>query len=135
MASTKKTLKQYQVITAGAMTGTSVLTSSITAITGMDNIGFQFDFSGSPTGTFQVQVSANHNQDELGNQITAGTWIPLLLTYWDGTKFVESVTIPASAGTPVYVECTQLSAPYIRCVYTNASGSGVLNATICGKSL
>ncbi len=135
MASTKKTLKQYAVISAGSMTGTAVLTSSITAITGMDDLGYQFDFTGSPVGTFQIQVSANHNQDELGNQITAGTWVPVTVTYWNGSAFVSGTTIPTSVGTPIFVECTQFSAPYIRCVYTNASSTGTLTATVCGKSI
>lgn len=135
MSSTKKTLKKYAVISGGVMTSTNVLTSPATVITGMDDIGYQFDWSGSPTGTFEIQVSATHNEDELGNVITSGTWVPLLVTYWNGAVFVNSTTIPTSVGTPVYVDCTQLSSPYIRCVYTNASGSGVLTATVCGKSI
>lgn len=135
MSSTKKFLKQFSTISNGSMTGTSVLTSSITAITGMDNIGYQFDWTGSPVGSFQVEVSANHNQDELGNTITAGTWIPILITYWDGTKFVSAFSVPTSVGTPIYVDCSILSAPYVRCVYTNISSTGALNATVCGKSI
>lgn len=135
MASTKKTLKQYAVIASGVMTGTSVLISSVTAITGMDNIGYQFDWTGSPVGTFQVQISATHNEDEIGNTITPGTWVPVLITYWNGAASVSAFTVPTSVGTPIYVDCTQFSAPYTRCVYTNASGSGILTATICGKSI
>lgn len=135
MSSTKKTLKQFKVISAGVMTGTNVLTSSVTAITGMDNIGFQFDWTSSPVGTFSIQVSSNHNEDELGNTITAGTWVPILITYWNGAIFVSGFTVPTSVGTPIYVDCSILSAPYIRCQYTNVSSSGVLNATICGKSI
>lgn len=137
MASTKKTLKKYAVISAGTMTGTTTLTSSVTTITGMDNVGFQFDFTGTPVGTFVIEVSASHNEDELGNVLTLGTFIPLLVTYYDtGTSaFVSTYAISTSVGSPIYVDCTQMSAPYIRCRYVNASSTGVLTATICGKSL
>lgn len=135
MSSTKKTLKQYATISNGAMSGTNTITSQVTAITGLDNIGFQFDWTGSPTGTFQVQISSNYNQDENGVVLSAGTWVPITVTYWNGSTFVTATSIPTSVGTPIYVDISVISAPYIRCQYTNASGSGTLTAVVCGKSI
>ncbi len=135
MGSTKKTLKQFKTIDAGVMTGTSVLTSAVTVITGLDNIGYQFDWTGMAVGSFAIQVSANHNQDELANVITAGTWVPILLTYYDGTKFVSAFSVPTTVGSPIFIDVTQTSSPYIRCQYTNASSTGVLTATVCGKNI
>ena len=130
----KSNLQSYTALSNGAMSGTSTLTSDVTNITVLDDIGYQFDWTGSPTGTFQVEVSANYNQDNNGNVISAGTWIPLLVSYFNGTTIVQSYSIPTSVGTPIYVECQQLSAPWIRAVYTNASGTGTLTSmTICGK--
>ncbi len=117
------------------MTGTAVLTSAVTDITTMDDIGIQFDWTSSPVGNFQVQISANHAQDAQGNVTVAGTWVPVIFTFWNGTVFVTSSSIPTSVGTPIYLDCSFLSAPWIRCIYTNTSGSGVLNAVICGKQL
>lgn len=135
MSSRKSNLKQYAVISAGVMTGTTVLTSTVTNITEMDNIGYQFDFTSSPVGNFQIQVSANYNQDNNGNVLVTGTWVPVTVTYWNGTAFVTSTNIPTSVGTPIFIDCTQLSAPWIRCKYTNVSSSGVLTATITGKMI
>lgn len=131
--SRKSNLKQFTTIKNGAMTGTSVLTSSVTAITVLDNVGYQFDFTGSPVGNFQVQISGNYNQDEVGNVLNTGTWVPVVFTYYNGTAFVTSANIPTSSGTPIYLDLTQLSAPFIRCVYTNTSGTGTLNATVSAK--
>jgi hypothetical protein len=139
MGSTKRFLKQFKVITAGAMASTNTLTSAVTDITGLDNVGFQFDWTGSPTGTFQIQVSANYNQNDASNgspTLNAGTWVPVVVTYWNGSAYVTSTTIPTSVGSPIYVDCTQLSAPYIRCTYTNISSSGTLtSAIVTGKSI
>lgn len=137
MGSTKKTLKQFTTLANGAMTGTTTLTSAVTAITGMDNIGFQFDWTGSPVGTFQILVSSNHNEDELQNTVTTGTWVPVMVTYYDTVTqdFITTPSVPTSVGSPIFVDVTQTAAPYIKCAYTNASGSGTLNVTVCGKNI
>lgn len=121
--------------TAGNMTGVSTLTTATTDIRFMDDIGYQFDFTGSPTGTFQVQVSANHIEDTQGNVQVAGTWVPLIFTYWNGATFVTSSTIPTSVGTPIYLDLSLLSAPWIRAQYTNSASTGTLTATVTGKML
>lgn len=135
MASTKQALKQFQTITNGSMTGTAVITSAVTAIQFLDDIGFQFNFSGAPTGTFQIQVSADYNQDPEGNVLNAGNWIPVTLTYWNGSAFVTGTTVPTSVGSPIFIDLGLLSAPFIRAQYTNASSTGTLNAFVCGKSI
>ncbi len=133
MSSRKSNLKQFRVITNGVMTGTNVLTSSITAIEFLDNLSYQFDWTSSPVGTFSVEISNNYNQDSQGNVLVTGTWVPVMLTYYTGGVWVTSPTVSTSVGTPIYIDITQTSAPWIRCKYTNASGSGVLNVTISGK--
>jgi hypothetical protein len=117
------------------MTGSATLTTAVTDIRFLDDIGFQFDWTGSPTGTFQVEVSANHNQDPQGNVVTAGTWVPLTFTYWNGSSFVTSTTIPTSVGSPIYLDLGLLSGPWIRAQYTNSASTGTLTATICGKQV
>lgn len=123
MASRSNRLK-FQTITNGVMTGD--ITSRISNIEFCDNIGFQFHFTGTPVGTFQIQVSANYEQDSLGNVTNVGNWIDLVLS---GT--------PVAAGAPdeIYVDVTQISAPWIRAHYTFTSGTGTLQAWVVGKQI
>lgn len=123
--SRKNNLLKYQTITNGDMSLAS-LTSAVTAIQFLDNIGVQLNFSGTPTGSFQIQVSADYAQDGEGNVQNGGNWIPVLLP--------SSPAASGSAGV-IYIDLNQLSAPWIRVVYTRVSGSGTLNAFITAKML
>jgi len=133
--SRKNTLLSYPTISAGTMTGTSVLTSTVTNIQYLDNVGVQFTWSGSPVGNFQIQVSADYAADINNNVTNAGNWAPLLFTYWNGTIFVTSYNIPTSLGSPIYMDLDLLSAPWIRVQYTNTSSTGTLTAVITAKAL
>ena len=131
----KNNLLKYNSIVNGAMTSTSSLTSTVTDIQFLDDIGYQFNWTGSPTGTIAIQVSADYAVDFNGNVTNAGNWIPLVFTYWNGSIFVTATSIPTSVGSPVYLDLALLSSPYIRAVYTNSAGSGTLNAFITGKQV
>ena len=133
MSSRKSNLLKYQNITSGVMTSTAVITSDITSIQFLDNIGLQLNWTGSPTGTFAVQISLDHAQDAQGNVTVAGNWISVPVAYLSAGSVITAVTIPTSVGSPVYVDLNQLSAPYIKVVYTNVSGTGTLNGYITGK--
>ncbi len=124
MSGLKATLNKYRIITDGDMSTVSI-TSAVTGIKYMDNVGLQLNWAGSPVGTFAVQVSADHEQDQFGNVTVAGNWIPLTLSPSPST----------ASGSPVYVDMTQLSAPWIRVVYTRTSGTGTLNAYIVAKAV
>lgn len=132
MSSRKNHLLNFPTIVNGDMSSAS-LTSSVTSIQYLDNVGFQFNFSGSSVGTFQVQVSADYYQDTEGNVVTAGNWIPVTLTYLLAGTVTVSTTVPTSVGSPIYLDLNQLSAPWIRAVYTKASGTGILNAFVTAK--
>lgn len=134
MSGRKNNLLKYQSITSGDMSAAS-LTSAITNIQFLDNIGIQLNFSGSPVGTFAAQISADYSQDAQGNVLVAGNWIPVTLTYWDGTMYVSGTSIPTSVGSPIYLDLVELSAPWIRIVYTKGSGTGTLNTFITAKML
>ena len=129
--SRKNNLKQFNTIAAGSMA--SSITSAVTDIQFLDDIGYQFTWTGSPSGSFSIQVSADYSQDQSGNIMNAGHWVPLTMTYWNGSAFVTGTSIPTSVGSPVYIDLALLSAPYIRAVYNSVSGSGSLTATITAK--
>ncbi len=63
MSGRKSNLQVYQCITNGSMTGTSTITSEVVNIVWFDTIGFQFNWMGTPTGTFAIQVSIDYQQD------------------------------------------------------------------------
>jgi hypothetical protein len=109
----KNILKSYQNITSGDMTTT--LTSPSTNIQWQDNIGIQFNFTGTPTGNFFVDVS-----------VDAVNWIPL--------TFSTSPVASGSAGS-IYLDLNQLSSPNIRVRYVPTSGSGTLNSFITAKEV
>ena len=51
----KKTLQTHSIISSGTMTGTSVINSEVISIINLDNISLQFDWTGTPNGSFDVQ--------------------------------------------------------------------------------
>ncbi len=118
----QKNYIHYQVLVNGTMTGTSVLTSEITEIRGFDNISYEADFTGTPTGTFSVQVSNSY--DPITNPNAVFVILPLSPT-------------PVASGSSgvVGIDINQSGFKWIKLVYTNASGSGTLNAYVSGKAL
>lgn len=105
----------------------STITSSVTNINYLDNIGIQLNNSGSPSGAFAVQISADYAQDEFGNVQNAGNWTALTLS--------PAPTVSAGSPSTIYIDMNQLSAPWIRVVYTPSGGSGTLNAFITAKAI
>lgn len=104
------------------MTGTSVITSQITNIRGFDNEFYDIQFTGTPTGTFSVQVSSSYDPITNPNAI----FIPLVLS-----------PAPVAAGSSgvIGIDINQEGAQWIKLVYTNVSGTGVLNAYISAKAI
>ncbi len=83
-----------------------------------DNIGIQVVWSGTPTGTFDVQVSMD----------------PVNLG-WQSVPFAPVPTAPAGAAGTNWFEINQSPAAYVRLVYTRVSGTGTVNAQIAIKSV
>lgn len=112
------------------------VTSAVTNIQFLDNIGVQLDWTGLAVGTFQVQVSANYASDLLGQAVqNPGTWTPVTLTYLLAGVLTTANSIPTLAGSPIYIDLNQLSAPAMRVVYTPISGTGVLNGIVTAKEI
>lgn len=114
-------------ITAGIMTGTAVLTSTPLRIPNVLYFSVQCKWTGTPTGVLKVQVN-----NDLATPTSATSWYDLV----DTVTVVLSGSQPAgSASDCMFTSIQTVGAPWewMRFVYTNASGTGVLTATGCTK--
>jgi hypothetical protein len=134
MSGRKNSLSKFQIVAAGDMS--LQRPSSITNIQYMDNIGIQVNItSGSASGTFDVTISADHfavtsiTGNGTGTEIVTvpGTFITLGAPY--------QAVITSGSPTNIYFDLTQLSAPYIRLLWTPSSGSGTFDAFLVGKMI
>ena len=124
MGSTKNILRQWQAVSAGNM-ATSI-TSPVTNVQFLDNISVQLNFTGTPTGTFAIEVSVDYAQDAQGVVTNAGNWVALPLT-----------PTPSASGAAdqIIIDLNQISQPWMRMVYTAGSGAGSLNMYVTAKEI
>lgn len=121
MSGRKNFLLQAPIVTAGDMSGN--LTSKVTNIQGLDNIGIQWNVAtGTPSGTVSVQVSIDHN--EAPAAAVTGNWVTL-----------SSQVITSGSPSPIIFNLQGLATMWIRTIYTASGGTGTGNAFICGKML
>jgi hypothetical protein len=113
MSGRKNNLVTYVSLAAGDMS--TSLTSAATDIRWLDNVVMYLTFTGTPTGTFKVQVSP----DNL-------TWVDLAL--------VPTPTAAGAAGSH-RIGLNQLPDPYVRASYVATSGAGSLTVKIAGKMI
>lgn len=114
----------YHLINAVSMAAT--ITSAAQNIITQDNVGLQLNWTGTPVGTFSVQVSNDHAENPLGNVTVAGNWTTLTLS--------ASVTAAGSADT-AFIDINQSGAYFLRVVYTRTSGTGTLNCYLTAKGV
>lgn len=107
------------------------LTSLVTVISNITRVSYGVSWSGtSPVGTLSVQGSNDYQQNADGSVENAGTWTTLTLE----SNGSSTTTIPVSGNTGAGMIDVQNTAIYaLRLIYTSASGTGTLSATICGK--
>lgn len=98
--------------------------SAVSIIDNISEMGYDISWTGSPTGTFSIQISNTYTQNAAGGVGNAGNWTTVTLS-----------SSPAAVGSPGngYIDIVGISAYAIRLVYTAGGGSGTLNATIFGK--
>lgn len=130
MSGRKNFLNKFKIQSAGDQSQATV-TSAVTNIQGMDNIGIQINIlTGTASGTFDVQISADH-QEVNGNVTVAGTWNKLGSTY----TLTLTSGVFADGTASAYYDLSQLSAPFVRLLYTKSSGTGTFDSFIVGKML
>lgn len=121
----KNNLILNKLISAGDMS-TASITSIAQQVMYLDDIGIQINFTGTPTGSFEIQISADHVEDAQGNVKTAGNWVPMTFT---------TAPVASGAAGSIYLDIATLSAPYLRVVYTRVSGTGSLDVFVTGKAI
>lgn len=101
-------------------------TSLVVPVAYQDNIGFQLDWTGAPVGDFEFQISIDHLQDAQGVVTHEGNWITVPVT--------PTITA-AGVADQAFVDLNQMSATYVRVVYSRTSGTGTLNGFAVAKGI
>lgn len=123
----KNALLPYHLIVDAAMTGTDTITSPVTNIQFLDDVGVQLQFTGTPNGTFTVQGSIDYAVNPITGAVeNAGNWIDVTLS---------PVPVASGSADQILINLAMLCFPFIRIQYVNTSGVGVLNGYICGKEI
>lgn len=108
-----KRVLDYQNLLVDESMGADI-TSAATNILFLDRVGYQLVWTGTPNGTFYVQVSND-----------SVTWADLTL----------STPVTASgSGDNAFIDI-ETGAKYVRLFYDRTSGTGTLDAYITGKSI
>jgi hypothetical protein len=113
-------------VVANAVSMAASVTSDVTIIQMIPYISYTVVWTGTPTGTFAVEVSNDYSVDASGAVLNAGTWVALTLS--------ASVAAAGSADS-AFIDIDGVAAYAIRLKYTRASGTGSLTATVAGKVL
>lgn len=108
----------------------SGITGPATNIQFLPGISYDISWTGTPTGTFSVQVSNTYQQNPDGSVANAGNWTTLPSSSFSGTYPVPS----GSAGTG-FLDIVGTEAVWVRLLYNYTSGSGNLTVVPGGKVL
>lgn len=93
----------------GIMTGTSTIYTNIIGLRQMDNVGIELNWTGTPTGTFQVMVSNS-----------GINFYPL--------TFNPALSQPVGSAGGYVIQLGPIAFQYYFIQYTNSSGSGTCSA-------
>ncbi len=106
------------------------ITGPATIIQRLPGISYDLVWTGTPTGTFSVQVSNTVVFGPDGSVLVAGSWNTL-----PSTSFSGSYPVPAGSDGFGFLDVIGTEAYACRLVYTAVSGSGNLTAVVCAKVL
>lgn len=116
----KNAVNPFKLIDAGDMSGnlTAVVANGVfqNGVLYLDNIGFQYIWTGTPTGTIALQFS----QDG---------------TNWTTMVLSPAITQPAGSAGNDGSNVNQFPYKYIRVTYTRSSGSGSLTVWMSAKEI
>ncbi|GAC1590972.1 MAG: hypothetical protein NVS3B25_09970 [Hymenobacter sp.] len=118
MALQGNSITTRHLITAGDMSQASLTTPALN-VQDLGRVGLALMFTGTPTGTFSVNVSLDYNG------VSGGTWIPLTLS---------PAPVASGAANQIYIDLTVVTAPWLQVVYTKTSGTGTLDVYASAKA-
>lgn len=120
-------------VSGATMTGTTAVTSLVSLVPSMSCTSYALSWAGStPVGTIIIQASNDYNQNFDGSVHNAGTWTTIPFANSSGT-LVTSIAITGNTGQGM-INLSGVGFYAIRIVYTNTSGTGIIFATVTGKS-
>ena len=112
----------------GVSMATSI-TSPATIIQRLPGISYSLVWTGTPVGTFTVEVSNDYSQGPNG-VLNAGNWTAL-----PTSAFVGTYPVPAGSASNGFLDVVGTEAYAVRIVYTASSGAGNLTIIPCAKVL
>jgi len=107
----KKVIEPSVVLKDGDMSQATLVSAS-SVVKYMDNVSYQAVYTGSASGTFDVEVSHD-----------GVNWSPL------------GLAVSVAAGSPQFIDVNQTGAAHIRFTYTKAAGTGSLTVTVTAKEI
>ncbi len=113
---------------SGSMAGS--ITGPASIIQRLPGISYSVVWSGTPTGTFTVQVSNDYSENRDGSVRNAGSWSDLPSSSFQGTY-----PAPAGSGGNGMLDVNVTNVYAIRLNYTRVSGTGQLTVIPCAKVL
>jgi len=126
--SAKLYMSPNPIVTNASMAAT--ITSEPCDIRTMDLLALSLQFTGSPVGTFDIQVSEDYqpNMSTAYTPINPGTWISIVSS-------LSSAPVASGSAGNIVINLPLLATAYLRVVYNPTSGTGNLNAFVSGKGL
>lgn len=109
------------------------ITSLVTLIPKLSLVSYTVSWSGTaPVGTLSMQISNDYSLDSTGAVQNTGNWSAL--SFYNRGTAAQVTTIAVSGATGADNLVTGLCGAYaIRLIYTRTSGTGTLQAYVCGK--
>jgi hypothetical protein len=101
-----------------------------TNINGIPGISYDLSWTGTPVGTFQVQVSNTYvpNPTPGGTALNAGNWTTL-----PPSSFTGTYPVPAGTANNGFLDVVGTEAAWVRLQYTATSGAGTLTVLAAAK--
>lgn len=104
------------------------ITSTPTNIQYLPGLSYDVSWTGSPVGTFSIQVSNTYQQASNGAVLQAGNWSTLPTSSFQGTY-----PIPAGSAGNGFFDLVGTEAVWVRIVYNATSGTGNLTVVPSAK--
>lgn len=101
-----------------------------TIIQRLPGISYDIVWTGTPTGTFSVEVSNTYSQNADGSVATAGNW-----TVLPSSSFTGTYPVPSGSAANGFIDVVGTEAYAVRIIYTRSGGTGNLTVVPSAKVL